>query len=98
MEINLKHEENLIIELSGRLDTNSSQEFEERLAKEEINEKSVILDFKNLEYISSAGLRTLLALKNRLAGGNKELVITNVNPIVHEVFVVTGFINVLNIK
>ena len=98
MEINLKHEENLIIELSGRLDTNSSQEFDERLAKEEINEKSVILDFKNLEYISSAGLRTLLALKNRLAGSSKELVITNVNPIVHEVFVVTGFINVLNIK
>lgn len=98
MEINIKQGEKITIELTGRLDTNSSQEFEERLEKEQIKGFDVILDFIKLDYISSAGLRSLLALKHKLNDEGKDLEIININPIVKEVFKVTGFINVLNIK
>ena len=53
---------------------------------------------KELEYISSAGLRALLALKKNLASQNKELEIHNLNPVCQEVFKVTGFNNVLTVK
>ena len=98
MEITIKHEDSLIIELVGRLDTNTSLELDERIKKEEIKENKVIMDFKALEYISSAGLRLLLGLKKELGKKNKELEIHNINEIVREVFQVTGFINILNIK
>ena len=55
-------------------------------------------EFSNVEYISSAGLRVLLAMKKSLDSQEKELEIHNVNAVVKEVFSVTGFINILNIK
>ena len=64
MEININHGDNFVISLSGRLDTVTSLSFSEAVAKEEIKEKLVIVDMKEVEYISSAGLRALLALKN----------------------------------
>ena len=57
MEISINHAEQLVISLKGRLDTITSVEFTDALAKEEIKEKVVIIDMKELEYISSAGLR-----------------------------------------
>ena len=98
MEINIRHEDNLIIELNGRLDTSTSTILEQKINSENINEETIILDFKNLDYISSAGLRILLSLKKNLEAQNKKLEIHNINSVVREVFRVTGFINVLTIK
>ena len=98
MEINIRHEDNLIIELNGRLDTSTSTILEQKINSENIKEEVVILDFKNLDYISSAGLRILLSLKKNLEAQNKKLEIHNINSVVREVFRVTGFINVLTIK
>ena len=98
MEISISHAEQLTISLKGRLDTVTSVEFTDALAKEEIKEELVIIDMKELEYISSAGLRALLALKKTLASQNKELEIHNLNPVCQEVFKVTGFNNVLTVK
>ena len=64
----------------------------------EIDKDLVIIDFKELEYISSAGLRVLLAIKKMLEASGKKLEIHNVNEVILEVFNVTGFINVLNVK
>ena len=97
MEISIKHQNELILELKGRLDTNTSVELENAL-KDEIKENLVILDFKDLEYISSSGLRVLLSLRKRLDSLNKKLEIHNINSVVKEVFTVTGFINILDIK
>ena len=55
-------------------------------------------DMKDLEYISSAGLRALLALKKTLVAEGKELEIHNLNAICQEVFKVTGFSNILTVK
>jgi anti-sigma B factor antagonist len=98
MEIILKHGDELIIKLVGRLDTTTSPELDKRIKEEQIEEKLVILDFSELEYISSAGLRILLALKKNLEASGKQLEIHNINAVVKEVFEVTGFINILNIK
>ena len=98
MEISINHAEQLVISLKGRLDTITSVEFTDALAKEEIKEKVVIIDMKELEYISSAGLRALLALKKTLSSQEKELEIHNLNPVCQEVFKVTGFNNVLTVK
>ena len=98
MEIVIKHQNELLIELKGRLDTNTSPELEKKLAEEKITEALVVLDFKELEYISSAGLRVLLATKKRLESEGKALEIHNINDVVKEVFNVTGFSNILTIK
>ena len=98
MEINVNHGENLVIALSGRLDTVTSKELLESYSKEEVKEGLVILDMKDLEYISSAGLRALLAIKKELAEKGKSFEIHNLNNICKEVFKVTGFGNILTVK
>lgn len=98
MEIVVKHEIELVFELKGRLDTQTSVELDKSFKEQTINEHVVVLDFKELEYISSAGLRVILAIKKSLDSMSKTLEIHNINDVVREVFTVTGFINVLNIK
>ena len=98
MEIVVKHENSLTIELTGRLDTITAPELEKKFMDEEIEEERVVLDFTNLEYISSAGLRALLSIKRNLDSKKKMLEIHNINAVVKEVFNVTGFNNILKIK
>lgn len=98
MEIVINHKEYLEVLLTGRLDTTTSVELDSKMKETEIKEDLVVLDFTNLEYISSAGLRVLLSLKKNLEANGKALEIHNINEIVKEVFNVTGFINVLTIK
>lgn len=86
----------LTIALEGRLDTTTAPELEKELnALGNVNE--LTLDFGKLEYISSAGLRVLLAAHKIMSrkGGMK---VTNVNEIVNEVFEVTGFSDILTIE
>ena len=86
----------LTVALEGRLDTTTAPEFENEIKPLLGSVDNVILDFSNLEYISSAGLRVLLQIRKAVydKGGVK---IINANDLVKEVFEVTGFINVLNI-
>lgn len=98
MEILINHGDNLEIILKGRLDTVTSAELQAALDKEQINEKLVVLDFKELEYISSAGLRVLLSLKKKLSSEGRELEVHNLNDVVKEVFKVTGFGNIITVK
>ena len=98
MDINVKHGEEMVVSLKGRLDTVTSVEFSKKMEEEKVEEKVVIIDMTDLEYISSAGLRALLALKKALAPEGKELIVTNLSPICQEVFKVTGFKNILTVK
>ena len=90
------NESELLVELEGRLDTNTAPQLEEELGNlDEVN--SLKLDLVNLDYISSAGLRVLLALTKTMSkkGG---MVITNVKPEIMEVFEMTGFTDILTIE
>ncbi len=98
MEIKVLKNDNIVIELKGRLDTTTSPQLDQKVKEIEIDKDLVIIDFKELEYISSAGLRVLLAIKKMLEASGKKLEIHNVNEVILEVFNVTGFINVLNVK
>ena len=86
----------LTIALAGRLDTTTSPELEKELKASLDGVDSLVLDFSKLDYISSAGLRVLLAAHKQMSakGG---MTVKNVNEIVSEVFDVTGFADILNI-
>ena len=98
MEIKIEHGDALIVSLKGRLDTVTSVELGKKMEEAEVNEYLVIMDMKELEYISSAGLRLLLSLKKNYAASGKELEVHNLNPVCKEVFRVTGFQNILTVK
>lgn len=98
MEINVTHGDALVVALKGRLDTVTSRNLLDAFAKEEKKEDLVIVDMKELEYISSAGLRALLAMKNEIVGQSKKFEVHNLNDICKEVFRVTGICNILVVK
>lgn len=86
-----------VFALEGRLDTNTSTELDAAISPvlESIDE--LTFDLGALEYISSAGLRVLLATHKALSkkGGMK---VTNVNEMIMEIFEVTGFSDILTIE
>ncbi len=86
----------LTVAVKGRLDTTTAPELEEALQAEMEGLKELELDFSELEYISSAGLRVLLATQKKLQGQGT-MTVTGVNDIVMEVFEVTGICDILNI-
>ncbi len=87
----------LNIALEGRLDTGTAPELEKVLNESLDQVKALTIDMSALEYISSAGLRTLLSAKKALY--NKGTIkIVNPNDIVKEVFTVTGFSNIFDIE
>ena len=87
----------LEIALSGRLDTMTAPELETEIRQSLDGVDTLALDFADLEYISSAGLRVLLSAHKAMSakGGLK---IRNVSEIVQEVFEVTGFSDILDIE
>ena len=87
----------LNVAVEGRLDTTTAPTLEENL-KEGIEEvKSLRLDFSNLEYISSAGLRVLLVFQ-KIMNKQGDMVVTGLNETVREIFDVTGFTDILTIE
>ena len=98
MEINVTKENGKArIALVGRLDTVTSVELQKKLDEVNVNNCDLELDFANVEYISSAGLRILLALQKQSKSTNNTMVIMNVNKVVNEIFRVTGFQKTLTI-
>ena len=87
----------LEIALEGRLDTVTAPELEKELNASLAAADTLTLDFENLAYISSAGLRVLLSAHKtmRAKGGMK---IVSVNELVREVLEVTGFADILTIE
>lgn len=84
--------------LCGRLDTTTSPELEEALAALPQDVSSLAMDFSQLEYLSSAGLRVLLAAHKRFATSGGELVLRHVAPAVMDIFDMTGFADFLSIE
>lgn len=99
MNIKTKEEKGtLLIELEGRLDTVTSQELASALPIEKRRNLDIDIDFKKLQYISSAGLRLLILFKKEAQATNNKMVIRNINDVVKEIFSVTGFDKILKIE
>ena len=98
MTINKKSEgEKLTLTLSGRLDTNTSPALEAELKRSVDGVKELIFDFSDVEYISSAGLRILLAAQ-KVMNRQGSMKLTGVSADVMEVFEITGFSDILTIE
>ena len=89
----------LLIALEGELDTLSSPDFEDMLEPLLDEAQSLTLDFEKLDYISSAGLRVLLAAEQALEEKGAEKVrVVNMNDTIRNVFEITGFVDVLAVE
>ena len=87
----------LEIILEGRLDTITAPALEKEI-KQSLNRiTELIFDFEKLEYISSAGLRVLLAAQ-KIMNKQGSMIIKNVNDVINDVFEVTGFVDILTIE
>ena len=91
----VKNDTTLNISLDGRLDTMSAPELEEFVKANVQGVSCVEIDCTNLTYVSSAGLRVLLAIKKKFL---LPLTLTNVQELVMEIFEITGFVDILTIK
>jgi len=82
----------IILELSGRLDASTSSILEKKVMEFlDSGEKYFILDFKNLDYISSAGLRVLLMAAKKSNGAGGKVALSCLKEHVKEVFDIAGF-------
>ena len=86
------------IALEGRLDTNTSPELEETLKAEPQELSGLTLDFGELNYISSAGLRVMLLALKQMNMAGKPIKVVNVTDPVFEVLELTGFVDILDIE
>ncbi len=86
----------LTIEIIGRLDTTTAPQLEEEIAASITGINKLVLDFGQLEYISSAGLRVLLKSQKSMMKQGK-MIIVNASETIREVFELTGFMDILTL-
>jgi anti-sigma B factor antagonist len=87
----------LEIEIVGRLDTITAPELDAEIKLDIDNIDCLVLNFKGVEYISSAGLRVLLATQKIMSKKGK-MIVKEVNDAVMEIFNITGFVDILTIE
>lgn len=89
--------EKLVVSVAGRLDTTTAPVLESEMMDALDGIKTLVFDMKDLEYISSAGLRVLLSIQKKM---NKvgSMTLKHCNEIVLEVFEVTGFIDIFTVE
>ncbi|MDK2954650.1 MAG: anti-sigma factor antagonist [Desulfovibrionales bacterium] len=93
-----RQDQAVVLELSGRLDSNTADGFEEKLLGMIRNgEKYIVLDFSSLEYISSAGLRVLLKAARELKQTDGKMHLCSLKDYIQEVFDLSGFVSFLPI-
>lgn len=87
----------LNVKVEGRLDTATAPDLEKELDEVIGDAEELVFDLEGLEYMSSAGLRILLATQKKMAlkGGMK---VTHVNDVISEIFEITGFSDILTIE
>ena len=87
----------LTVALEGRLDTTTAPQLEAEIRNSLDGVTVLEMDMEKLEYISSAGLRVLLAAQ-KIMNRQGEMKVTHVSETVMEIFEVTGFSDILTIE
>lgn len=95
MEVKINNEEkNITAELAGRLDTAAAQVFATSIQPLIDNaDKTIILNCKDLEFISSSGLRLFLSLRKAAVAKGGKVIISNIKSEIKQVFTITGFMS-----
>lgn len=88
----------LTVHLIGELNVKTSSILEEELTKSIVGMKKLVLNFAEVEYISSAGLRVLLAMEKAMRRQQGSMTLRNVNPAVKEIIRLAGFLQIMRIE
>ena len=98
MKVNKKYNgDELTMAVEGRIDTITSQILDKQINDELGRFTSLTIDFSDVEYISSAGLRVLISAQKKL-DGDASMRIFNVGDVVNEIFKMSGFDKILKIE
>ena len=84
--------------LSGRIDTTSSAQFQQVILSTFQKDKHIVIDFLNVQYISSAGLRALLIGQKTATSKGGTMKLTNVGETVKDILEMSGFDSILTIE
>lgn len=88
----------ITVEVIGRLDAASSAELEEKLDSIiDDGNKNIILDLKDLEYVSSSGLRVFLIILKKVSNLTGKFLLCNLKPNIREIFEISGFVDIFKI-
>ncbi|MBP5452590.1 MAG: STAS domain-containing protein [Treponema sp.] len=99
MEITVnKTSDSTVFEVTGRLDTSTAPSLEAKTKEYFTKTKLMVLDFKNLEYISSAGIRVVLQAHKGMGAYGGKLVIKSPSDFCQQVFEATGMDSILSIE
>lgn len=89
----------MLAKVCGRLDTPAAVKAQQEIAPLLDNaSKEIILDCKDLQYISSSGLRLFLTLRKEASSQGGKIIIENINDEIKKVFMMTGFYNLFDIR
>ena len=99
MDINESNSGNtVIIQPVGRIDTNTSTEFEEKLVEIlDRSETNIVVDLSKIDYVSSAGLRVFLMAAKKLKSLSGNFILASMNDHIKEVFDISGFTPIFTI-
>ena len=86
------------VALEGRMDSATAPEFEKEIFQKLDGVTELVLDFTDLAYLSSAGLRVLLSFQKKMNAAKGSMVVKYVNEIIMEVFEATGFDSILTVE
>lgn len=89
---------NVVLSVSGRLDTTTAPQLETVVDEVLPSAEELVFDFKELEYISSAGLRVILKAQKAMNSAKGSMKLVHVNEDIMEVFDITGFLDILTIE
>ena len=92
-----QEESKLTVAVIGRVDTTTAPQLDNEISQSLDGITELVLDFEQTEYVSSAGLRVLLALYKTMSAKQGKLVLCNVNHTIMDMFVATGLIDFFEI-
>ena len=100
MKVSIQEKDQMLVaQLSGRLDTAVSQEVASQLQPMiDKADKTLILDCKELEYISSSGLRIFLTIRKAAAAKGGKVIVKDISSEIRQVFMMTGFLNLFEVE
>ncbi|MCQ2265982.1 MAG: STAS domain-containing protein [Bacteroidales bacterium] len=100
MEVKINIQDNLLIaQFIGMLDTPATEIVQPKVDEIIANaDKNIRIDFKELTYIASAGIRQILSIRKAVAASGSELIIDNIQPAVFKVFKVTNLDKILKME
>jgi anti-anti-sigma factor len=99
MDITITNEQDrTVVTIIGRMDSVSAPEFDKKVQAEiDGGAERFVVDLAQLDYISSAGLRSMLAMAKKLKMKNGTSILSGLKGVVNEVFEISGFSNIFTI-